>query len=67
MIEEYFQLDQQPFKISTDPHFYFDSERHRKALSYLQYGLQQAEGFVVITGDAGVGKTTLVEQFCLET
>lgn len=61
MIEEYFGLIRAPFKLSADPYFYFDSATHRKALSYLQYGIQQAEGFVVITGDTGVGKTTLVD------
>ncbi|GGC99056.1 ExeA family protein [Aquisalinus flavus] len=62
MIEDYFGLIKAPFKLSADPYFYFDSPTHRKALSYLQYGIQQAEGFVVITGDTGVGKTTLVHQ-----
>lgn len=62
MIEDYFGLIKAPFKLSADPYFYFDSPTHRKALSYLQYGIQQAEGFVVITGDTGVGKTTLVRQ-----
>jgi len=62
MIEDYFGLIKAPFKLSADPYFYFDSPTHRKAMSYLQYGIQQAEGFVVITGDTGVGKTTLVHQ-----
>ena len=66
MIEEYFNLLKPPFKLSADPHFYYDSESHRKAMAYLQYGLQQAEGFVVVTGDAGVGKSMLVEQLKLE-
>ncbi len=65
MIEEYFNLLKPPFKLSADPHFYYDSESHRKAMAYLQYGLQQAEGFVVVTGDAGVGKSMLVEQLKL--
>jgi type II secretory pathway predicted ATPase ExeA len=62
MIEDYFNLQRAPFKLGTDPYFYYDSESHRKAMAYLQYGLQQAEGFVVVTGDAGVGKSMLVEQ-----
>src|SRR5206468_3309948 len=40
--------------------FYFESLTHRKALSYLGYGLAQGEGFVVITGEVGAGKSTLV-------
>ncbi|WP_306253792.1 ExeA family protein [Parvularcula sp. IMCC14364] len=66
MIEEYFNLDRSPFRLSTDASFYFDSDRHRKVLSYLLYGVQQAEGIVVITGEAGVGKSMLIEQFLHE-
>mgnify|MGYP000206319925 CR=1 FL=1 len=66
MIEEYFNLSRAPFKLSTDADFYFDSDRHRKALSYLQYGLQQGEGIIVVTGKSGVGKSMLIEQFVLE-
>ncbi|HET8870912.1 MAG TPA: XrtA/PEP-CTERM system-associated ATPase, partial [Aquabacterium sp.] len=43
-----------------DPSFYFDSKGHSSALSYLKFGLYQAEGFIVVTGDIGAGKTTLV-------
>ncbi len=46
--------------MTPDPEFYFDSQTHRKALAYLSYGLGQGEGFIVITGDIGAGKTTLV-------
>jgi putative secretion ATPase (PEP-CTERM system associated) len=49
-----------PFQLTPDPHYYFESATHRKALSYLGYGLAQGEGFIVITGDIGAGKTTLV-------
>ena len=48
-----------PFQLTPDPAFYFRSATHRKALSYLGYGLAQGEGFVVVTGAAGTGKTML--------
>src|SRR5690606_22305566 len=46
--------------LTPDPAFYFRSLTHRKALSYLGYGLAQGEGFIVITGEVGAGKSTLV-------
>jgi putative secretion ATPase (PEP-CTERM system associated) len=49
-----------PFQLTPDPQFYFESATHRKAMAYLGYGLAQGEGFIVITGDIGAGKTTLV-------
>ena len=63
MIEEYFGLGKPPFRLSCDPQFYFDSAVHHRAMAYLKYGVEQSEGFVVITGPTGVGKTMLVHQF----
>ena len=60
MYEQYYGLQGRPFQLTPDPHYYFESATHRKALSYLGYGLAQGEGFIVITGDIGAGKTTLV-------
>lgn len=60
MYDQYYGLSGRPFQLTPDPHFYFESATHRKALSYLGYGLAQGEGFIVITGDIGAGKTTLV-------
>lgn len=60
MYDQYYALKGRPFQLTPDPHFYFESGTHRKALSYLGYGLAQGEGFIVITGDIGAGKTTLV-------
>lgn len=57
---EYYGFSDRPFQLTPDPRFYFDSATHRKAMTYLGYGLAQAEGFIVITGDVGTGKTTLV-------
>jgi general secretion pathway protein A len=60
MYESYFGLTGAPFLLNPDPSFYFDSRGHSSALSYLRFGLYQAEGFIVVTGDIGAGKTTLV-------
>ncbi|MEO8723838.1 MAG: XrtA/PEP-CTERM system-associated ATPase [Sphingobium sp.] len=60
MYDQFYGLSGRPFQLTPDPHFYFESGTHRKALSYLGYGLAQGEGFIVITGDIGAGKTTLV-------
>ncbi|WP_411291439.1 XrtA/PEP-CTERM system-associated ATPase [Sphingorhabdus sp.] len=60
MYDEYYGLTGRPFQLTPDPLFYFESATHRKALSYLGYGLAQGEGFIIITGDVGAGKSTLV-------
>lgn len=60
MYTDYYKLTGRPFQLTPDPRFYFESATHRKAMSYLGYGLAQGEGFIVITGDIGAGKTTLV-------
>ena len=59
MYESYYGLDSKPFQLTPDPAFFFASKWHKRAMSYLQYGLSQAEGFIVITGDIGTGKTTI--------
>ncbi len=60
MYETFYGLTAKPFQLNPDPTFYFDSRGHHRALSYLEYGLHQNEGFIVITGEVGAGKTTLV-------
>ena len=60
MFDTFFGLTGRPFQLTPDPGFYFESLTHRKALSYLGYGLAQGEGFIVITGEVGAGKSTLV-------
>lgn len=60
MYDQYYGFSGRPFQLTPDPAFYFESATHRKAMSYLGYGLAQGEGFIVITGDIGAGKTTLV-------
>jgi putative secretion ATPase (PEP-CTERM system associated) len=60
MFEQFYGLSGKPFQLTPDASFYFESATHRKALSYLGYGLSQGEGFIVITGEVGSGKSTLV-------
>ncbi|MBL0924750.1 MAG: AAA family ATPase [Sphingomonadaceae bacterium] len=60
MYDQFYGLTGRPFQLTPDPQYYFESATHRKALSYLGYGLAQGEGFIVITGEVGAGKSTLV-------
>lgn len=60
MYEDHYGLTGRPFQLTPDPRFWFETATHRKAMAYLGYGLAQGEGFIVITGDVGAGKTTLV-------
>lgn len=59
MYEEHFGLKDKPFKLSPDPNYFFSSPHHDRAIAYLQYGLSQGEGFIVVTGPIGTGKTTI--------
>ena len=60
MYESFFGLSGKPFQLNPDPDFFFGSRGHKRAMAYLEYGLHQGEGFIVITGEVGAGKTTLV-------
>jgi len=60
MYEDFYGLSGKPFQLNPDPEFYFGSRGHKRAFAYLQYGVHQSEGFIVITGEIGTGKTTLV-------
>jgi general secretion pathway protein A len=59
MYEEYFSLKERPFSLTPDPDFLFLSGSHQRALDHLLFGLESGEGFIVVTGDIGVGKTTV--------
>jgi putative secretion ATPase (PEP-CTERM system associated) len=61
MYTSFYSLAARPFQLSPNHRFFFGSKGHRRAMAYLTYGLHQAEGFIVITGDIGTGKTTLVD------
>ena len=62
MYQSYYGFSASPFLLNPDPDFYFSSGTHRKAMAYLEYGLSRNEGFVVLTGDAGSGKTTVLRR-----
>lgn len=55
----YFGLTDIPFSIAPNPHYLFMSDRHKEALAHLTYGLGEAGGFVLLTGEVGTGKTTV--------
>jgi general secretion pathway protein A len=59
--EKYFQLRERPFALSPDPEYLYPSKVHQEALSYLRYGIEGHAGFVVITGEIGSGKTTMLQ------
>jgi type II secretory pathway predicted ATPase ExeA len=63
---ELFQLSEPPFRLTPDPQFLFASKQHSRAKAYMESTIWLADGFVVITGDIGSGKTTLIESFLAE-
>lgn len=60
MYEAFYGLSSKPFQLNPDPSFYFSSKQHQRARAYLEYGVMRCEGFIVITGEVGAGKTTIV-------
>jgi putative secretion ATPase (PEP-CTERM system associated) len=60
MYEAFYGLTSKPFQLNPDPTFYFGSKQHSRAKAYLEYGISRNEGFIVVTGEIGVGKTTLL-------
>ena len=60
MYESFYGFSEKPFQLNPDPQFYYASRQHRRAMAFVEYGLHQSEGFIVITGEVGAGKTTLV-------
>ena len=60
MYEAFYGLNSKPFQLNPDPGFYFSSKQHQRARAYLEYGVMRCEGFIVITGEVGAGKTTIV-------
>src|SRR5947199_9434067 len=59
MYEEYYGFAEKPFSLPPDPKYLYRSEPHANAFDLLQYAIRRREGFVVVTGDIGTGKTTL--------
>src|SRR5580658_4364236 len=62
MFDKFYNLSGLPFLLTPDARFFFGSSGHSRAIAHLVYGLSQQEGFIVITGEVGAGKTTLTEQ-----
>jgi len=58
--ESYYGFNGKPFQLNPDPAFFYGSRQHRRAMAYLEYGVHQNEGFIVVTGEVGAGKTTIV-------
>jgi len=61
MYAEFYGLAARPFQLTPDARFFFESSVHRQAMAYMVYGLHHAEGFIIITGEVGAGKTILVD------
>jgi putative secretion ATPase (PEP-CTERM system associated) len=61
MYERFYNLRERPFSLSPDPDYLYPSRVHREALGYLRYGIEGHAGFVVVTGEIGCGKTTLLQ------
>src|SRR5262245_11615006 len=66
MYEQFFGLEDEPFRLTPDPRYLFLSGKHAEALAHLRLGLTESSGFVCITGDVGTGKTTLLRVFLAE-
>ncbi len=64
MYTEFYGLKVEPFLLTPDHRFYFESQVHEQAMAHLLYGLSRGEGFIVITGEVGAGKTTIVQRLC---
>lgn len=60
MYQDFYNIKGNPFQLTPDPAFYFGGRSHSKAMSYLTFGLDQGEGFIVVTGEVGAGKTTVI-------
>ena len=63
MYKEFYGFKQLPFNVIPDPRFLYRSQSHRDALAYITYGIFQKKGFIAVTGEVGVGKTTVVNAF----
>ena len=66
MYESHFGITGPPFQLTPDPSFYFDSKGHHRGLAEFRRGLSEASGFIVVSGEIGAGKTTLVRTLLAE-
>ncbi len=63
MYERYFKFRVKPFELVPNPDFLYLSKSHKKAITYMTYGLKERTGFMLLTGEVGAGKTTLIRYF----
>jgi general secretion pathway protein A len=63
MYLDYFELKKFPFRTNPDPTFLWLSEKHREALSLLEYGMLKRDGFLLLMGEVGTGKTSIIRYF----
>ncbi len=63
MYQHFYGFTENPFNVTPDPKFFYESQGHRDAVAYLRYGVQERKGFLVLTGEVGVGKTIVVRSF----
>ncbi len=63
MYEHFYGLKENPFNLTPDPHYLYLGENHREALAQLIYGVKEKKGFIVLTGEVGTGKTTIIRSF----
>lgn len=66
MYEQYYGLKEKPFQIVPNPDYLYFSPKHENALTYLEYGIREGAGFILLTGEIGIGKTTLI-RYCINT
>ena len=66
MYESFFRLRENPFNVTPDPRFLYMGPSHRDGLAYLKYGVKERKGFLVLTGEVGTGKTTLIRALSQE-
>lgn len=66
MYESFFKLRENPFNVTPDPRFLYMGPSHRDGLAYLKYGVKEKKGFLVLTGEVGTGKTTLIRALAQE-
>jgi len=66
MYQDFYRLADRPFALLPDPRFFYGSRAHQRAMSYMRFGLRQGEGFIVVTGPVGTGKSMLAAQLLAE-
>jgi general secretion pathway protein A len=66
MYEDFYQLEKPPFRMTPDPRFLYPSPSHQEALAAIVYGVQQRKGFIVVVGEVGLGKTTILRSYLAE-